>query len=261
MTPPSTSPRMHDAGASTDTLAPEERARVAAAYSRYEGTGAEAQLYSRFNVAHLFILQEIERRMLHALRRAGRTSLHDARILEVGCGTGQWLRQLLVWGAQPHNVAGVDLLAHRVDEARRLCPAGVSLHAGSAGALPHEAASFDIVLQVTLFTSVLDAAERTRIAREMVRVVKPDGLIVWYDFHVDNPRNADVRGVPAAEVRALFPGCRVQLERLTLAPPIARALVPHARSVASLLARVPLLCSHLLGVITPPARGRSTDAA
>jgi SAM-dependent methyltransferase len=249
MTRPFTSPRAD----ATDTLAPEERARVAAAYTRYEGTGAEATLYSRFNVPHLFILQEIERRMLDALRRTGHTSLHDARILEVGCGTGQWLRQLIVWGAQPENVAGVDLLAHRVEEARRLCPAGVALHAGSAGALPHESASFDVVLQVTLFTSVLDAAERARIAHEMVRVVKPQGLILWYDFRVDNPRNPDVRGVPAHEVRALFPDCRVELERLTLAPPITRALVPRARVLASLLARVPLLCSHLLGVITPPS--------
>jgi SAM-dependent methyltransferase len=250
MTPPLTSPVARDG----DLLGAEERERVSTAYARYEEAGAAAR-YSRFDPAHLFILQECERRMLRALRRAGRTSLHDARILEVGCGTGQWLRQLVAWGAQPANLAGVDLLERRIDDARRLCPAGVTLHAGSAGALAHDDASFDVVLQVTLFTSVLDAAERARIAREMVRVTRPGGTILWYDFHVNNPRNPDVRGVGAAEVRALFPGCAVRLERITLAPPIARRVVPRSWLAAALLARVPLLCSHLLGVITPSTAG------
>lgn len=231
-----------------------EHRRVAAAYARRAGPGAAA-LYSRFNAGHLFILQEFERRLLQALRRAGRVSLRDARILEVGCGTGQWLRQLVTWGAEPENLAGVDLLEERIAEARRLCPAGVDLRAGSAADVDFASASFDIVLQVTLFTSVLDPTERARIAREMMRVVKPDGIILWYDFHMDNPRNPDVRGVPAAEVRRLFPDHRVELERITLAPPIVRAVAPRSWLMAWLLGRVPFLCSHLLGVITPSRNG------
>ena len=31
----------------------------------------------------------------------------------------------------------------------------------------------------------------------MWAAVKPGGGVLWYDFTVDNPRNADVRGVPA----------------------------------------------------------------
>jgi SAM-dependent methyltransferase len=227
-----------------------EHRRVAAAYARRGDAGA-AMLYSRFHPGHLCILQECERRMLRALRRAGIASLADARILEVGCGTGQWLRQLVTWGAEPRNLAGVDLLADRIAEARRLCPVGVDLRAGSAAELDLDSSSFDVVLQVTLFTSVLDPAVRARIAGEMMRVVRPDGIILWYDFHLDNPRNPDVRGVSASEVRALFPGHRVELERITLAPPIVRAVAPRSWLLAWVLGRVPFLCSHLLGVITP----------
>ena len=57
------------------------------------------------------------------------------RILEVGCGTGFWLRDFLKWGARPENVVGVDLLASRLSEARRLCPERLSLVCGSASAL------------------------------------------------------------------------------------------------------------------------------
>ena len=32
------------------------------------------------------------------------------------------------------------------------------------------------------------------VAEEMLRVLKPQGLILWYDYHVNNPWNKDVRG-------------------------------------------------------------------
>ena len=52
----------------------------------------------------------------------------------------------------------------------------------------------------------------------------PGGGVLWYDFTVDNPRNPDVRGVPVARIRELFPEARVQHQRVTLAPPLARAV-------------------------------------
>jgi len=54
--------------------------------------------------------------------------------------------------------------------------------------------------------------------------VRPGGGVLWYDFTVNNPRNPDVRGVPIRRVRALFPQGRMQAQRVTLAPPIARAV-------------------------------------
>ncbi|MDI6792500.1 MAG: hypothetical protein QME81_06490 [bacterium] len=45
---------------------------------------------------------------------------------------------------------------------------------------------------------------RQRIASEMLRVLKPDGIL-WYDFHMDNPKNTDVKGVKKKEVKQLFP--------------------------------------------------------
>jgi hypothetical protein len=34
----------------------------------------------------------------------------------------------------------------------------------------------------------------------MVRVLKPEGLILWYYYHVNNPSNPDVRGVKCREI-------------------------------------------------------------
>lgn len=90
---------------------------------------------------------------------------------------------------------------------------------------------------------------KQQIASEMLLVVKSDGLIVWYDYHVNNPWNPDVRGVKKKEIRRLFPDCRIELRRITLAPPLARWLAPRSWLLAQLLERIPILCTHYIGII------------
>ena len=52
------------------------------------------------------------------------------------------------------------------------------------------------------------------------------------------------------EFRALFPGCRLDLRRSTLAPPIVRRLVPLSWATASVLERLQILNTHCVGLIT-----------
>lgn len=223
-----------------------EEARIKAAYA---GRALGAWRYSPFNPAHLLGCQQIEAEMLALLRRNGRTDLSSYKILDVGCGSGQLLRRLLEWGARPANVAGVDLLPDRIAEAKLLSPPDARLICGSAKQLEFPAASFDLIFQLTVFTSILDAELKREIAAEMLRLLRPDGLIVWFDYHVNNPRNADVRGVGKREIRELFPGCEIDLRRVTLAPPINRLLAPCSPLLCQLLSKLSLLCTHYLGSI------------
>jgi SAM-dependent methyltransferase len=222
-----------------------EEARIRAVYAKRQGDTR----YSWFSPGHLFLLQERERRLLALLKRYDCVSLATKKILEVGCGTGYWLREFIKWGARPENITGVDLLPDRVTEARLLCPEAVRIHCGTGAKLSFCDATFDLVLQSTVFTSVLDPGTKQQMASEMLRVVKGDGLILWYDYHVNNPWNPDVRGVKKGEMYRLFPGCCIELRRITLAPPLARWLVPHSWVLADLLVKIPLLCTHYLGVI------------
>lgn len=223
-----------------------EEARIRAAYDRREKNDAR---YSWFNPAYQLMVQQRERRLLALLRRSGLAGLESKTILEVGCGTGQWLRDFVKWGAPPKNITGIDLLPDRVSKAQELCPVGIRIECVSAAKLPFSDNRFDLVFQSTVFTSILDAGVKRRIAAEMMRVVKPDGVILWYDYHVNNPRNPDVRGVKRREIHELFPNCEIYLERITLAPPLARALVPYSYPLCYLLEKFPLLCTHYLGVI------------
>ena len=233
-----------------DSLSPEstgvEEARIRTVYAKRQGNDVR---YSWFSPGHLFIIQERERRLLTLLQRHGFALLDTYKILEIGCGTGHWLREFIKWGARPEKIAGVDLLSDRVTEAKKLCPDAVQIQCGSAADLTFPDDTFDLVLQSTVFTSVLDFSMKQRMASEMLRVVKSDGLILWYDYHVNNPWNSDVRGVKRQEISQLFPGCLIKLQRITLAPPLVRLLAPYSWLACYLLGKVPWLCTHYLGVI------------
>lgn len=226
-----------------------EESRIHAAYQRRR---TEAPSYSWFDDGHLFMLQEVERHMLAALRRANIGTLQGKNILEIGCGNGFWLRQFIQWGAEPAKLTGVELLADRLTQARALTAPAVTFLNANAAQLPLAEQSFDIILQATVFTSILDPALKHSVAAEMLRLLRPGGVILWYDFRVDNPRNRDVRGIERDEMRRLFPGCGLDLTRLTLVPPLVRRLAPYSPAACRLLSRLPWLCCHYLAALRKP---------
>jgi ubiquinone/menaquinone biosynthesis C-methylase UbiE len=225
-----------------------ETLRVRSAYARRDGR-RDQKTYSYFNVANLFIIQERERRLLALLARHGYSDLSERSILEVGCGSGFWMRQFIHWGAKPENMVGVDLRPECITKGRHLCPAGVKLECLNAAQLPYPERSFDLVMQSTAFSSILDRDTREQVGAEMLRVLKCGGAILWYDFFVNNPTNRDVRGVRKGEIERLFPGCNVFTERVTLAPPLACRLARFSWSLCEALVHLRILNTHYLALI------------
>ena len=223
-----------------------EEARIRAVY---DARRRRDPRYSWFSQGHLFFIQERERHVLATLKREGLSSLEAKSILEIGCGTGYWLRELIKWGAQPENLAGIDLLPDRIVEARKLCPEAVKIQCGNAAELAYPNEAFDLVLQSTVFTSILDPSMKRQVASEMIRVLKRDGRIIWYDYYVNSPSNSDVQGVNKREIDQLFPGCLIELRRITLVPPLLRLLAPYSWLACHVLGSVPWFCTHYLGVI------------
>jgi len=221
--------------------------RIKKAYARRDQRGLR-QVHSPFERPALFASQQRERVLVAMLKRHGFEQLHDKHILDVGCGYGDVLRRFIDYGASPENMAGIDLLEDRVERAKRLHP-NIEFQCASADNLPYGNKCFDIVMTFTVFTSILDQEMKMNVAREMLRVLKADGIILWYDYLMNNPRNPDVRGVGRKEIHRVFPGCTIYLRRVTLAPPLARWLVPRSWVVAYLLEKIPLLSTHYLGVI------------
>jgi SAM-dependent methyltransferase len=224
-----------------------ELARIRSEYGRRAREIPE-DFYGWNRPVNVFFHIQTVRACMTAFVTEGVLPLETRKIADIGCGAGTWLMEFLKWGARHTNLAGIDLSEGRV---RRACEAlpDADIRCGDASTLPWQDKSFDVVSQFTLFTSILSPSVKQEVASEMLRVLKPGGFILWYDFRYDNPRNPNVRGVESKEIRGLFPGCEVKLKRVTLAPPLARAVVPISWVAGLLLEKLPLLRTHYLGVV------------
>jgi len=221
---------------------PNEPAAVAERYARRGATDR----YSLLQPDVWLTVQERQRAMLRLFARLGWRTLADKRLLEVGCGSGGNLLEMLRLGFAPEHLSGVELLPERLEAARRSLPPAVTLWGGDAAQLPLPEGQADVVLLSTVFSSLLDEAFQQQLAQVVWRAVKPGGGVLWYDFTVNNPRNPDVRGVRVARIAHLFPQGRVQAQCLTLAPPLGRAAARVHPALWTLLNTLPVLRTHVL---------------
>ena len=185
------------------------------------------------------------------LQEAGYWPLDRLEVLEIGCGDGRNLGRLVEWGADPARLHGWDVDPERIGEAKRRWPA-LDLQVTDATSAELRPASIDLVLLFTVLSSVLDDGVARSIADKARSALRPDGSILWYDFTVRNPRNRHTRGMRRRDIGCLFPGFRLELRRMTLLPPLARRLGDRADALYPLLARLPFLQGHYLGLLRPP---------
>lgn len=232
--------------------------RIITEYERRERE-LPSNYYSWGDPSNLMTHQDTASGCIQMLDRASLFPLRGQRVADIGCGAGTWLLEFMQWGADPAKLCGIDLSADRIAVARQRIP-GADLQIGSAAELPWPDASFDIVSQFTVFTSILDPVLKRTIAHEMLRVLKPAGSILWFDFRVDNPNNAQVRGMRAREIRSLFAGCDIELASVVLAPPISRRVAGWSKPLASILKTVPYFRTHYVGLIQKSSVGRNAPS-
>jgi ubiquinone/menaquinone biosynthesis C-methylase UbiE len=123
----------------------------------------------------------------------------DQRVLEVGCGTGHWLR---LFGSSGTRVTGLDASAQMLAYAKTQA-AKAALVQGSAERLPWTSESFDRVFCINAFHHFQD---KVAFLTEAMRVLRPGGLMMtvgldphtgvdqWYIYeYFDNVLEIDRR--------------------------------------------------------------------
>lgn len=203
-------------------------------------------VYEPWDAWVYMIRQELERRLMWTLKRRGMLPPDGRRLLDMGCGAGSHLSFFIRLGFLPERLVGVELLEERTAVAKRSLPSAVTLLTADAASVDLPQQSFDIVFQSMMFSSVLDADMQRALADRMWSLVRPGGGVLWYDFTWNNPRNNDVRGVPLRRVRELFPHAQLSVNRVTLAPPLARVVARIHPALYSALNLTPLLRTHIL---------------
>lgn len=204
--------------------------------------GEKGGAYSCF-----FSLQR-EREIIQALKDEGLWFQKEKKVLDVGCGNGIVLNYLLKKGVVAEDLFGIDLLPERIKEAKRLYP-DVYFTCGNAESLHFPDKFFDIIIQTTTFTSILDKKMKKRIASEMIRVLKPNRVIIWHDFRFSNPLNRNAKGIDKDEIMSLFPNCSFSFKSMNLNPLIGRPMARLSFKICEILEKIPILRTHLLVVI------------
>ena len=217
--------------------------------------------YSDINPVYLHRMHSIERAILAALKNVGfHTKLADLKVLDFGCGNGRWFGRWIAWGATPANLTGVDVRAKAIEMASDKFPQCI-FQTMTPRHIPFANESFDIVFQNVVFSSILDSDLRHETAAEMVRVLKPNGVILWCDFIFNNPNNPNVKAVKRLDIKNLFPDVEeLLMKRIILAPPIAKILVPLSWLAAEFTESCfPFLRTHVFAVLRKRELNSSTS--
>lgn len=194
-----------------------------------------------------------ETAVIRSLRKSG-IEITSARILDVGCGSGGSLISLLNLGVPINNLTGIELLAERVEEGKNRIPS-LELLVGDATNMQFDDSTFDMVLESTMFWGIPDDEVAMKVAREMIRVAKPGGIILLCDWRVRDPRQTD-GALTIRRVRKLFAGVRIEnIELGPLIPPIGRRLSRWLPSFYFVLQRlIPLLVGMKIYTLRLPAQ-------
>jgi SAM-dependent methyltransferase len=111
-------------------------------------------------------------------------------VLELGCGTGYFTRELARSGAE---IVAIDVSPELLDIAKSNCSApNVRYEIQDAGALSYSDAMFDSVVG----SSVLHHLEIKEALQEIYRVLKPGGAIYFTEPNMLNPQIAIQKNVP-----------------------------------------------------------------
>jgi SAM-dependent methyltransferase len=121
----------------------------------------------------------IDKLQFHAIRRAMTFAGIPAssRILDVGCGTGRWVRRYQNLG---FHAVGVDATPEMLRLARKTGTTA-PLVVGEAHQLPFPDAAFDSVSDITV-TQHIPVSLQARALAEMIRVMRPGGCLILMEL-------------------------------------------------------------------------------
>jgi malonyl-CoA O-methyltransferase len=107
-------------------------------------------------------------------------SLTGKQVLDAGCGTGRYLRELQE--AHPNTIAAVDFSDKMLERAKQKVSGAVpvSFHHTTLEHLPFPDSSFDVILCTLVLGHVRDLGGAIG---ELARVLRPGGEILLSDFH------------------------------------------------------------------------------
>lgn len=150
----------------------------------------------------------------------GRQDVSSLKILDLGCGDGKVLRDLLSWKLRPENLYGIDVSHFIIDYARKLSSSEMNFVQGTLDELPFENQQFDIILSRGVLQHIKDEETMNKVSSQIQRILKPEGTMIFYEafsvtfgnkFFSDTTLNRT-----AEDYRKFFPAYQIECQPFLL---------------------------------------------
>jgi SAM-dependent methyltransferase/uncharacterized membrane protein YbhN (UPF0104 family) len=116
-----------------------------------------------------------------ALMHAALTEARGGRVgLDVGCGQGEHLARMREFG---YDVSGIDVSAPQVQRAIRKLASDRLVRLGSVLDIPAADATYDFAYTINVLHHLDSVDEQRRAVGEMLRVLKPGGLLLVHEIN------------------------------------------------------------------------------
>ncbi|MEW6556115.1 MAG: class I SAM-dependent methyltransferase [Elusimicrobiota bacterium] len=200
----------------------------------------------------LFQILALDRSIIQAIAST-KLEPQTVKVLDVGCGNGASILNLLKLGFSPSNLYGVDILEDSIVKAKDRFP-NISWTHGDAGCLKFEDDFFDCVMESTMFLQMTDDDLSDKVAKEMVRVTKKGGYIMLIDWRYSHPFNKTYKGLSKKRIANLFGvGSETSVFKVyrgALVPPVGRFISKNIPSFYFILQKLfPFLVGQMVTIL------------
>lgn len=221
-----------------------ERLRIETVYNGYLNNKKVINKWSEKNIGNQISIKDRNSKVKDLFIK-NNLDIKNAKVLDLGCASGNFINSLLNIGIRKKNITGIDIRKNSIKNAKKRFPE-IRFELMDARKLEYSDNTFDCIIIFTLFSSVLKSLDRKKIAEEAKRVLKSTGLIIYYDVRMNNPFNKNIIGMNKKELSRIFHDMKFVCARITLIPPIARNLGIATSMLYPILCKLPFLNSHYI---------------
>lgn len=224
-----------------------EKDRVNHVYDNYLKNEKYLNKWSSSNIGNKIIADEFLKEVKKLLNNI-HINIKDKEILDIGCASGNKTEDLMNLGFQSEKIFGIDIRKNSIKNAKIKYPNSNYFYMDARNTLfPNE--KFDFINVFTLFSSILDKKNQLKVSKEIIRILKPGGFIIFYDIRYKSPFNKNLIEIKKKRINSLFPEMKKKIKTITLLPPIARNMGSLTRFLYPFLSKISFIRTHYLGLI------------
>lgn len=216
-------------------------------YHRRQSKDASA-LYNCLKPCNVVAFTEKYKKLCNILLQNFGLTFSTKNYLEIGCGTGSNLIQLLQLGVPPTNLTGNDIFEPSLKKAQETLPTKIQLQLGNFLDITYQENTYDCIILSTVLSSILDLKFQKEVIEKAYKLLTKNGIILLYDFIFNNPWNPDVKGINLKYIKSICPWSAYNFSKVTLCPPLARKLC-HFPYFLKLLTSIKLMNTHIIGFL------------